>query len=253
VHLRIVTPIVSTDFGLEALEDLRAVVRPTTHLDMVFLDQGPPSIEVELDEALAIPDTLRRVLEAAEEGCDAVVLNCMGDPGLAAARELVPMLVIGPGLAGMHLASMLGARFCVIVARARGIAPMEALVARYGLRDRLASVRALEIPVLELEHDQGRLVEALFVEARQAIRDDGANVILLGSTGMIRIGPLLSHRLAEVGTPAPVVDPLLAALTLAEVLAAMGLTHHRHPDVAASAAAGAMLVRALTGKAQDDS
>ena len=244
MHLRIVTPIATADFGAGALPELRAALRPTTRLDMVGLDSGPASIETELEEALAVPDTLRRVAEAAADGCDAVVLNCVGDPGLAAARELVSIPVLGPGQVAMHLACLLGARFSIRVARERGVRPMQGLVARYGLRERLASVLSLDIPILELG-DQQRLLRALLDQARGAIERDRADVIVLGSTGMVAIGRLLAERLREVGAPVPVVDPLLCAVILAEGLVAAGLRPYRDPAVARDGMAPSDLLRVL--------
>ncbi len=65
--------------------------------------------------------------------------------------------------------------------------------------------------------------EAILKEARLAIDEDGADVIVLGNTGMSTVAEVLRERL-EV----PVVDPAVAGLTLATSLVHMGLTHSRH-------------------------
>jgi allantoin racemase len=227
MHLRIVTPTTATALDGAALEGLRAVLRPTTELDVVMLDQGPESIETEPEEALSVPGTLQRVAEAVRARCDGVIINCVGDPGLAAARELVAIPVVGPGQAGMHLASMLGGRFSILVARGRGIAAMRSLVARYGLQAKLASVRALEIPIGELRGGEERLLGALVREAQLATKRDGAEVVMLGSTGMVQVARRLAASLAEMGVRVPVVDPLLSAVILAEGLVSAGVSHYR--------------------------
>ena len=59
---------------------------PGTELDSVRIEKGPSSIECRYDEILAIPDIVKRVKEAEDEGVDACVINCFGDPGVRAAR-----------------------------------------------------------------------------------------------------------------------------------------------------------------------
>jgi allantoin racemase len=146
---------------------------------------------------------------------------------LAAARELVNIPVIGPGQTGMHLAATLGYRFSILVALSSGIASMEALCARYGLRDRLASVRALGIPVLESDRNPAQLMEVLFEQSQLAIKHDRADVIILGCTCMTGLASALTGRLAKAGTPASVIDPLLVAVVQAEGLVLCGLSHSK--------------------------
>ena len=48
------------------------------------------------------------------DGAAAVVIDCMGDPGLVPARESVGTLVLGPCQTSMHVAALLGHRFSVV-------------------------------------------------------------------------------------------------------------------------------------------
>jgi allantoin racemase len=226
IRLRIVTPVAAHDSSIISTSRLLQFLRPTTFLDAVGLDEGPATIETELDEALATPGTLRRVAEAAESGCDAIIIECVGDPGLPAARELVAVPVLGPGQTGIHVSSMLGSRFSILVARPRGIAPMRSLVSHYGFQDRLASVRAIGIPIDELGVVDHRSLDGLIAEAQLAIQDDGADVIMLGSTRMTGFaGPLSAHLVSDA-VRTPVVDPLVSAVILAEGLVSARLSHH---------------------------
>lgn len=88
--LHIVTPV--TGVGLPHAPSLAAALGPEVSVTCSRIEHGPASIECELDEALAVPGTIAEVKAAAEAGADAVVINCMGDPGLAAART-----DLGPG------------------------------------------------------------------------------------------------------------------------------------------------------------
>ena len=180
--LRVITPI--TTKGFACADDFAEIVRPDTVLSHVELDHGPASIESEFDEMLAAPETVAKIVEAERDGMDAVIINCMGDPACWPDEKRVSIPVIGPCEATMHVASMLGHTFSVITVLEHLRPLFENRAAVYGLRDK-PSVRAVEIPVLELESDRDRLVRALADEAVQAIEEDGAHVMLFGCTGML--------------------------------------------------------------------
>jgi allantoin racemase len=226
VKLRVVTPI--TTKGFMCADDFAQIVRPDTILSHVDLDHGPPSIESEFDEMLAAPETVARIIEAERDGMDAVVINCMGDPGMLAGREAVSIPVIGPCEATMHVASMLGHTFSVITVLKHLRPLFENRAAVYGLRDKLASVRAVEIPVLELESDRERLVRALSDEAVQAIEHDGAHVMIFGCTGMLGAAEAVERELATRGYEhVPVIDSMVWAIKLTEAMVDMGLRHSK--------------------------
>ena len=57
---------------------------------------GPESIECYVDEYLAVPGVVQEVIKGdLEEGVDAYVIACFGDPGLQAAREVTEKPVVG--------------------------------------------------------------------------------------------------------------------------------------------------------------
>ena len=221
MRIQVVTPI--STVGLRSLEDFRPYVAPGTEVSHVLLESGPATIESHVDEALAVPEVLRRVVAAERAGVDAVVIDCMGDPGLEAARELVSIPVLGPAQSGMHVAAMLGHSFSVLATQ-QAVVPMTTdLARRYGLAGKLASIRTVDLPVLELE-DEERLRTAMTGQALRALREDGAHVLLLGCTGMSGWAPRLAATLADLGHPGiPVVDPVAAALRTAEALVGQGL------------------------------
>jgi len=189
---------------------------------VVSLAQGPASVECRYDEAIATPDVLRQVKKAEQEGFDAVIVDCFGDVGVKAAREIAEIPVIGPGESSMLLAVALGQRFSVITVL-RNLLPVVYETAEVlGLHRKLASVRYVDIPVLEVM-DRERLKKALLREMLEALEKDGAQVLVLGCTGMSGVTSELSQRLRERGYDVPIVDPSGAALKFAEALVKMGL------------------------------
>jgi allantoin racemase len=109
MRIRIVTPL--TTAGFTSPDDVEFVGAAGTEVSQVSIDFGPASVECELEIALSAPDTVAKVCDAAADGCAAVVIDCMSDPGLAAAREAVDIPVIGASQAAMHVAALLAHSF----------------------------------------------------------------------------------------------------------------------------------------------
>jgi allantoin racemase len=227
MKIRVVVPLTTKAFEDMTLQELAPAARPDTELSTVCLDKGPASIESRYEEAVAVLDTVAKIVQAEKDGVDAVVSDCMGDPGIEEAREMVSIPVVGPAETSMHIAAMLGHRFSVVTILDRLIPLIDHLAAKAGLGERLASVRTVDIPVLELD-DQERLLKALVNESVKAVREDGAHVIIFGCTGMAGLAAKVEEGLKKNGiTDVPVIDPAVLAVKIAEALADMGLSHSK--------------------------
>jgi allantoin racemase len=218
-----ITPTVSDD---EVGKMFASYAFPGTQVSVTHLDYGPASVESEFDEAICIPDFLRKAQQAEAEGFDAVISNCFGDPGVKPARELLSIPVVGAAESSMHLAATLGQRFSVVTALSNTLPLIENLALQYGLDRKLASVRSVSIPVLQLG-DRERLVKALHQEMVRALSEDRAHVIVLGCTGMRGVARELQEQLSREGHEIPVIDPMAAALKFSEALVSMGLKQSR--------------------------
>lgn len=207
---------------------LAPLVRSDTELTYVEIEHGPASIECEFDAMLATPGTVARVIAAEQEGIDAVVINCMDDPGLRAAREMVSIPILGPCETAMHLAAMLAHQFSVVTVLDH-LEPQFVNHAKvYGVPDKLASVRSVSIPVLDLEEDEERLIDAVTTQSALAVEEDGAHAIIFGCTGMLGVAEAVERQLEGRGiSGVPVLDPLVVALKIAESLVDLRLTHSK--------------------------
>ena len=227
MHIRVVAPVIATPLVALVFEEYRAAARADTDMSLATLDRGPASIESRYDEALAVPDVVAKIVAAEQDGMDAAIIDCMGDPGLEAAREIVSIPVIGPAEASMHVACLLGHKFSVVTVLDTLIPAFDHHALRMGLTARMASVRSVGIPVLDLD-DHARLVEAAIDQSLKAVGDDGAHVIVLGCTGMAGVaqallGGLEQHRVTDV----PVIDPTVLAVKMAEALVDLQLRHSK--------------------------
>lgn len=227
MKIRVIEPVISKTLEGTSLEELSPLARPDTELSVVSIDKGPASIESTYEAALAAPHVVAKIVEAERDGVDAVICNCMDDPGVEAAREMVSIPVIGPCETSMHIASMLGHRFSVIGVLEADDRPFHDHARKAGLEGKLASVRAVNIPVLELE-DRNRAVSALVDQSVKAVREDGAHVIIFGCTGMAGMARDVEEGLRQQGiADVPVIDPAKLAFKIAEALADMGLSHSK--------------------------
>ena len=184
-------------------------------------------MESAYDEAIATPDVVAKVREAEEGGMDAVIINCFGDPGLDAAREVVSIPVVGPCETSMHVAAMLGHKFSVITVLERLIPELELHAQKYGVGWKLASARSVDLPVLDLEKGREHFVDLMVERAAEAIEEDGAHVIVLGCTGLAGLDAQVRSGLSKVGYVVPVIDPASIALKMAEALVDAKLAHSK--------------------------
>jgi allantoin racemase len=118
----------------------------------------------------------------------------------------------------MHVAAMLGLRFSIVTVMDSVVPMLENLAAVYGLTGKLASVRSINVPVLEIHENRAALQEALLSQCRRAIIDDGAHSIVLGCTGFLGCAEALSAALDASGLSVPVVDPIPTAVYVASAL-----------------------------------
>lgn len=213
-RIHLITPIVTP--GIRSLGDIAHLASDRLSFSHTILDEGPASIQSHHDEALAVPDTVRKALAAEADGADAVVIDCMGDPGLAACRERLSIPVFGPGQTSMHMAAMLGHRFSIVTVL-ESVRPMlEDLALVYGLSHKLASIRVVGIPVLEIETRFDEVQRLLAEESLAAVIKDRANAIVLGCTGFLGCADAIQRHLAQAGHRIPVIDPIPTTVLVAE-------------------------------------
>jgi allantoin racemase len=221
MRILVVNPNTSASMTDRLRRELEAVKAPGTEMTVTNPDQGPAAIESEEDEARAIPPMLALIRDQAP-GHDAVIVACFSDPGLEQARQLVSIPVVGIEESSLHLACQLGRRFTILTSRAARVPAKIEHVARLGLSSRLASVRPLEMGVLEMDTDPDRARARVMDVGAAAVRDDGAEAIVLGCAG------LAGHaRETGLALGLPVIDPSPVALATAEMLVRLRLTNGR--------------------------
>ncbi|MEW6624778.1 MAG: aspartate/glutamate racemase family protein [Bacillota bacterium] len=218
-RILVINPITTEEFNRSAKEYIDRIKSPAFEVECVNIKKGPASIETFYDEAYALPDILR-IVDEYKTKCDAIVINCFADPALNAAREITEIPIVGPAEASMALAILLGHKFAVISTFKNSGPWIEQQARTYGVEDRLAAAVGIDIPVLELKNDIERTASYLIDAAKELIETKGAEVIVLGCTGMAPVAEMVKEELAI-----PVVEPMATALKTAEMLVELNLRH----------------------------
>lgn len=164
-------------------------------------------------------------IAAETEGYAGVLIDTVSDSGMVALRSRLTIPVVGPGQAAFHMAMALGKRFTILTMWPQWFPLYEKTLTEYGLWERVASLRSIDTrpDVTELlEGKEEVIFAALKAEAEAAIADDGADVIVLGSTTMHQSAAYLAGAL-----PVPVINPGLVAYKQLETMITLGLTHSK--------------------------
>jgi Asp/Glu/hydantoin racemase len=169
--------------------------------DCATLAEGPPGIESDSDVAAVAEPVCRRIKA---ETADAAVIACFSDPGLAESRRAAGCPVYGISECAYREAATLG-RFGVISILEKSVPRHLRYVEALGLKAHSAGDRAVGLRVTELA-DRARAAEAAERTGRTLIREDGAEVLILGCAGMAGLRDDL-----EAALGIPVIEPCQAA------------------------------------------
>ncbi|MFT4218196.1 MAG: aspartate/glutamate racemase family protein [Micropruina sp.] len=195
----------------------REAAGPDVEIVAVCPEDGPAAIESHCDDAYASVGIIELILaDQVAGGSDGYVIACFGDPGVDAARELVEVPVVGIAEAAMHVAVLSGRSFGIVTTLSRTLGRARDLLHRHGFERACVAAYGTGIPVLDLEDATGAALDEIAGWCERAVRDDGADVVVLGCAGMAD----LCRRLADrVGVP--VVDGVAAAVGLVTAMVRM--------------------------------
>lgn len=169
---------------------------------------------------------------AEADGCAAVCVNSMSDSGVPALRSRLGIPVVGSGATAFLMACQLGKTFSVISMWDRWNHFYVKTLAEQGLSGHCVSMRDVGVRPDTAELLAGKedfIFDRLEQECRRAIDEDGAEVIVLGSTTMHQ-----SHAHLEKVLPVPVINPGVVSYKMTEALVQLGLSqskaHYLQPE-----------------------
>ena len=215
MRLLIINPNISDSVTALIEAEARRSASPGTHITMQTAAFGVAYIETRFEALIGAYATAQLAAEH-HAGHDAVIVAAFGDPGLAGLREVLPVPVLGMTESALSTACLLGHRFSIIAISQRIQAWYREVVEANGLVGRLASIRALDRPLASIGHVQDEHAEALRALCERAVREDGAEVIVLAGAPLAGLARALQGQL-----PVPVVDGVSSAVRHAETLGAL--------------------------------
>jgi allantoin racemase len=228
VKIKFIIPFPFDEAGIAARQAQVPVdiLGPDTHVECVPVRNSVEAmLDSEYESVIFDLYIAEAALRAQEEGYDAVVMDTVSDSGMNLLRSRLSIPVIGPGLTAYAVAIMLGKRFSIITMWDTWKFFYEKNLAIYHLEEKCASIRSVNIPPNVEALFAGKEEEMfakLTAEAQKAIDEDGASVILLGSTTMHQAGAYMAEHL-----PCPVINPGPVAIKMAEAIVQLGLSHSK--------------------------
>ena len=176
-------------------------------IETATLKEGPPGIETQQHVDGLIPP-LTAFVRKNEAKHAAFVIACYSDPGIFSVREVTKKPVLGIAECGILTAMTLGSKFGVIAILQKSIPRHLRYMGAMGVMDRCAGELPVDLPVLELTDEKKTF--ARMVSVGKKLREQGADVVVMGCAGMARYRDGLQQELSV-----PVVEPTQAAVSMA--------------------------------------
>lgn len=179
---------------------------PGVEIEVVNPKEGPVSIESAQERQQAEHQVLGLIWEKRVYGYDAYLMACFDDIALEQARKIVQVPVLGTCEPSIAAAKSLSKRFSVITTVHQAVPGIEALMRHYDAGQD-CTVRAAGIGVAQAARGGKLATGPVLAAARAALREDGAEAILLASGGLTGYGEALSESIGV-----PVVDGVYSAI-----------------------------------------
>jgi allantoin racemase len=212
MRLLLINPNVTESITTIMAEEARRSASPVTTIVAATARFGTQYVANRVEAAVAGHAVLDLIAEQAD-GCDAVIISAFGDPGLYAAREMLDIPVVGVSEASFLTAYTLGRRYSLVCLTKRLRTWYMECAEEHGLAGRMASARALDIPIQDITQARETLKEHLVELALRAVDEDDAEVIIMAGGPAAGVAREIQDRV-----PVPTIDGVSCAVRLAEML-----------------------------------
>lgn len=195
-------------------EAARAAASPGTEIVAATPRFGPKIIGTRVENAIAAHGMLDALAEHAA-GCDAAILAVSYDTALEAARQLLPIPVLGMTEAACLLACTVATRFGLVSYSQPAV--YREVVAGHGLAARFSGVQvAGGSPADAFANPAG--MDARILAAVERSAAEGAEAVVLAGAAMAGAAARLQPK-----APVPLLDGIACAVVLAEALVRLKL------------------------------
>ncbi len=188
-----------------------------TQIQVFNLPEGPTTLDTVADVVFCEYAVFQQGANTRADEFDAILIDCVFDPAIDRLRDHTGLPTFGPMRTTLSLIPLVAKRFSILARSEKQCELLADLVKRYGYGDSLASTRALGISYAEARKSEV-FVQAMKHQIKNAITDDGARAIVMGSTTMA-----LSDELIQVANGVPLFMPGMFALRVMESMWNEGL------------------------------
>lgn len=207
----------------EMTESIRKIteasVEPNTKVVVDHVKSAPESLESYYDYTLAAVGLIKYVKDLPKLP-DGILIACFGDPGLFELKELLDVPVVGIAESSLAVATLLGQNIGIIAASKKAVPMMWDTVRRYGLTERVRSIKALDMLVLELEKDPIKTSSRLR-EVIKEMKEEHIDVVVLGCAGFTALNESI-QKIEEL-EKIPIIEPVSVGTKVLEILVKLKL------------------------------
>lgn len=223
MKLLLINPNTSDGFTAIAQKAADGYKNSDTTIKAVSSSCGPLTLEGYFDEIISSMGVLETV-QKEKNNYDGFIIACFSNHfSIYAARQLTDKPVVGIFEPPMLLAKQLGAKFSIVTPSPRWKPLLEEGLEAVRMQADCASIRVIGLDVEDLERlTEDQLEHYLLEESKRAIKEDGAEVIILGCCGLAGLDARLN---ASLGVP--VLDPVASAVKILEDLVHLNLRTSR--------------------------
>ncbi|MFB6300134.1 MAG: aspartate/glutamate racemase family protein [Halobacteriales archaeon] len=196
------------------------------HVDVTVekaIGPGPSSIESAVEEEWCTVGLMKGAWRIRDD-YDAIVIGCFGDPGIDALRELVEVPVVGPAETTIRTAAQIADRFTWLTILEELETASWKQAHEHHLAQKCTSVRSVDAPVLEIDHEDNALVERMIETGKTAVEEDGAQALF---PGCMSLSFMQVHDEIQGRVGVPFLDPATLALEQADTWARHGVAQSK--------------------------
>jgi allantoin racemase len=166
-------------------------------------------------------EVIKAIIEAEQEGYDAVVVGCFLDTGVQEAREMVDIPVIGINEASLSLAGQMGSKCAVVgVHEPKLNMKIEDVIRNHSFSINhtdqkvipfdIPSIQWMKNATTDLENIASEMENSAYIGVQ-----NGADVIVLGCAGLGPLASLAGLKMVK-DTEVPILDPVTIGIKTAE-------------------------------------
>ena len=160
-----------------------AGLHPDTKIEFVRIPKGPGYLSYYTECLDSDYNVFLEAAKAEQEGYDALQPDCVFDPAAKPLKEVLNIPVVAPLECAIHVASLLGRKFSILINEEEMIKFVEDKVKDYEFEHKVASILVTGITFEELgfvtgKRDKAAIDRKLIAAGKIAIEEDGADVVI---------------------------------------------------------------------------